>query len=76
MAQTDLSSRELAIVLAALEYWADNHEDNNPDDQMDEELEQATFGDAGQPLYGEIAQLLKKLGSFDSDVQPDWRSSR
>jgi hypothetical protein len=27
MAQVDLSPRELSIILASLEYWADNHDD-------------------------------------------------
>jgi hypothetical protein len=29
MAQVDLSPRELSIILASLEYWADNHDDDD-----------------------------------------------
>lgn len=74
MNQVNLSVREVSIILAALEYWADNHEDDDPDDRMDENLEQATFGAAGQPCSDEIAQLCRKLYPFGSGVQPVWRS--
>lgn len=75
MAQVDLSPRELSIILASLEYWADNHDDD-PYDQMSEDMEQETFGEAGQPCNDEIGQLCRKLYQFDSGVQPVWRSRR
>lgn len=70
MSQIDWSPRELAIVLAALAFWATNPEDDDPDDPMKEELEQAAFGDAGQPRHDGIAQILEKLYPFKGDVQP------
>lgn len=76
MAQVNLSPRELSIILASLEYWADNHDDDDPYDQMSEDMEQETFGEAGQPRSDEIGQLCRKLYQFDSDVQPVWRSRR
>ncbi|MBD2463926.1 hypothetical protein H6G89_23265 [Oscillatoria sp. FACHB-1407] len=76
MAQVDLSPRELSIILASLEYWADNHDDDDPYDQMSEDMEQETFGEAGQPRNDEIGQLYRKLYQFDSGVQPVWRSRR
>lgn len=74
MNQINLTPRELAIVLAALEYWADNHEDNEPDDRMPEDLEQATFGEMGQPNSAEVEELCHRLYPFDSGVQPRWRT--
>lgn len=76
MTQVDLSPRELSIILASLEYWADNHDDDGPYDQMSEDMEQETFGEAGQPRNDEIDQLCRKLYQFDSGVQPVWRSRR
>ncbi|HEY9697645.1 MAG TPA: hypothetical protein V6D10_10305 [Trichocoleus sp.] len=43
-------------------------------DQMSEDMEQETFGEAGQPRSDEIGQLCCKLYQFDSGVQPIWRS--
>jgi len=76
MAHIDLSPRELSIILASLEYWADNHNDDDPYDQMSEDMEQETFGEAGQPRTDEIGQLCRKLYQVDSGVQPVWRSRR
>jgi hypothetical protein len=43
---------------------------------MSEDMEQETFGEAGQPRSDEIGQLCRKLYQFDSGVQPVWRSRR
>ena len=75
MSQVSLSPRELLIVLAALAYWMNNHDDD-PNDQMDEDMEQDTFDAAGQPHSDEIAQLCHKLYPLDSGVQPIWQSVR
>jgi hypothetical protein len=74
VAQIELSPRELSIILASLEYWADNHEDDDPYDQMSEDMERETFGESGQPRSDEIGHLCRKLYQFESDVQPIWRS--
>jgi hypothetical protein len=74
MNQVNLSTREVSIILAALEYWGDNHDDDDPDDRMDQHMEQVTFGTAGQPQGNEIVKLCRKLYPFGSDEQPVWRS--
>ncbi|NEQ25401.1 MAG: hypothetical protein F6K28_41315 [Microcoleus sp. SIO2G3] len=74
MSQLGLSPHELSIILAALEYWVNNHDDDDPDDQMDEDMAQDTFGAAGQPDSDEIAQLCRKLYPLGSGVQAIWRS--
>ncbi len=66
MARIDLSSRELSMILAALEYWTDSHEDDDPYDQMSEDLEQATFGETGQPR--------NNLSSIRVDEPPDLKA--
>jgi hypothetical protein len=71
MTQIDLSPCELSIILASLEYWVDNHDDD-PYNQMSEDMEQETFGEAGQPRNDEIVQFCRKLYQFDSSVQPVW----
>lgn len=74
MAQIELSPRKFSTILASLEYWADNHEDDDPDDQMSEDVERETFGESGQPGSDEIGHLCRKLYPFESGVQPIWRS--
>jgi hypothetical protein len=58
-----ISPRELSIILASLEYWADNHDDDDPYDQMSEDMEQETFGEAGQPA---MMKLVNFTASFIS----------